>query len=195
MTEDASRSVARRLERNHTALILIDLQQKLVPHIFETDRVIANARLLIHLAKILGLPILLTTQYAQGLGPTVPEVASLVPDITPLDKATFGCFDNETFCRELRRLRSGIHTVVLAGIESHICVTQTALGALANGYLVHVASDAVSSRAEHNWRIGLGRMEGAGALVSSTEMVIYELLARSDTPEFKQMLPFLKDGG
>lgn len=192
MASGEPKSTPQMLERNHTALIIVDLQEKLVPHIFEKERVLRNTQLLIRLAQIFGIPIVMTTQYAKGLGATVPEIASLLPNITPLDKATFGCFDNEGFTQALRRLGSGINTVVLAGIESHICVTQTALGALANGYLVHVASDAISSRTEHNWRVGLNRMERSGALVSSTEMIIYELLARSDTPEFKQMLQYLK---
>jgi nicotinamidase-related amidase len=84
------------------------------------------------------------------------------------------------------------HTLLVAGIETHICVTQTVLGAIAAGYLVHVAADATSSRTAENWQIGLKRMERAGAVISSTEMMVYELLARSDTPEFKALLPLIK---
>ena len=193
MGRDETPSAGQLLEANHTALLLIDLQEKLVPHIYERERVLRNASLLIRLARILDLPILLTTQYAKGLGPTVQEIRALLPDVMPLDKPTFGCFDSDSFLQVLRRLPSGINTLVLAGIETHICVTQTVLGALQNGYFVHIASDATSSRAEHNWRVGLSRMEKAGALISSTEMVIYELLGRSDSAQFKQMLPFLKD--
>lgn len=195
MSRDESPSGGRLLEANHTALLLIDLQEKLVPHIHERERVLRNTSLLIRLARILGLPILLTTQYAEGLGGTVQEIRTLLPDVLPLDKPTFGCFSSDSFLQALRRLPSGIHTLVLAGIETHICVAQTALEALQNGYFVHVASDATSSRAEHNWRVGLNRMEKAGALISSTEMVIYELLGRSDSSQFKQMLPFLKEQG
>jgi nicotinamidase-related amidase len=92
----------------------------------------------------------------------------------------------------LKRLPGQRNTVLLCGMETHICVMQTALGALREGYLVHVASDAVSSRAELNWKIGLDRMRSAGAILSSTEMMIYELLRSSGAPAFKELLPYLK---
>ena len=103
----------------------------------------------------------------------------------------FGCFGSSEFLDRLKGL-GGRDQLVVAGIESHICVAQTVLGALERGYTVHVASDAVGSRSEENRAVGLGRMERAGALVSSTEMAIYELLGRSDGSAFKKMLPLLK---
>ena len=113
------------------------------------------------------------------------------PGRVPIDKVTFGCFGDERFLEHLRGLLPR-RQLLVAGIESHICVTQTVLGALRQGYDVHVAGDATSSRAESNWRVGLARMERAGALLSSTEMAIYELLRRSDSEAFKKILPFLK---
>jgi nicotinamidase-related amidase len=104
----------------------------------------------------------------------------------------FSCFGSEVFCSMLKRLPGHRTTVLLCGMEAHICVTQTALAALREGYLVHVASDAVSSRAEWNWRVGLERMRAAGAVISSTEMMIYELLRSSGAPAFREMLPHLK---
>ena len=104
----------------------------------------------------------------------------------------FGCFGSDEFCSAVRLLPGNRNTLLLCGIESHICVTQTALGALNAGYLVHVTSDAVSSRAEWNWKIGLRRMEAAGAVISSTEMMLYELMRASGTPVFKEMLQYLK---
>src|SRR5438477_6361612 len=92
----------------------------------------------------------------------------------------------------LKRLPCNRNTVLLCGMESHICVMQTALGALRDGYLVHVASDAVGSRTEWNWKIGLERMRDAGAVISSTEMMVYELMRSSGTPEFKELLPYIK---
>lgn len=108
------------------------------------------------------------------------------------DKLQFGCFGDQTFCAALKQIAPTRNTLLLCGMESHICVMQTALGALENGYLVQVAADAVGSRSELNWRIGLERMQAAGALLSSTEMMIYELLGGSGTPEFKEMLKYLK---
>jgi nicotinamidase-related amidase len=104
----------------------------------------------------------------------------------------FSCFGSDVFCSLLKRLPGQRTTILLCGMETHICVMQTALAALREGYLVHVAADAVSSRAESNWRIGLDRMRAAGAVISSAEMMMYELLRSSGAPAFKQLLPYLK---
>ncbi|MGB7556795.1 MAG: hydrolase [Candidatus Korobacteraceae bacterium] len=189
-----STEVARRpLEATHCALVVVDIQQKLLPPIFNKEMLVKNSQLLVRLAKILSIPIMMTTQYSKGLGATVPEVASLLPDVTAIDKLEFGCFGSDVFRAGLRALPGNRNTLLLCGMETHICVMQTALGALNDGYLVHVASDAVSSRAEWNWRVGLDRMRAAGAVISSTEMMMYELLRCSGTAEFKEMLSHLKD--
>jgi nicotinamidase-related amidase len=189
-----STEVARRpLEAEQCALIVVDIQQKLLPPIFHKETLVKNSQLLVRLAKILSIPIMMTTQYSRGLGATVPEVASLLPEITAIDKLEFGCFGSDAFRAGLRALPGSRNTLLLCGMEAHICVMQTALGALNDGYLVHVASDAVSSRAEWNWRIGLDRMREAGAVISCTEMMMYELLRCSGTAQFKEMLSYLKD--
>ncbi len=182
----------RPLEAEQCALIVVDMQEKLLPPIWEKERLVRNARLLIRLAGVLKIPALVTTQYAKGLGNTVPDIASLLPDTQPIDKLMFSCFGSDVFCSLLKRLPGQRTTILLSGMETHICVMQTALGALREGYLVHVASDAVSSRTELNWRIGLDRMRAAGAILSSTEMMIYELLRSSGAPAFRELLPYLK---
>ena len=179
------------LDPEECALIVIDIQEKLLPPIFERERVVKNSQLLIRLAGILNIPTIATTQYSKGLGDTVPDVKSLLPQ-NAIDKQMFSCFGSDAFCSLLKRLPGRRNTVLLCGMESHICVMQTALSALREGYLVHVASDAVSSRTEWNWKIGLERMRAAGAVISSTEMMIYELLRSSGTEEFRKMLPHLK---
>ena len=185
--------MARRpLEAGQCALIVVDMQEKLLPPIWEKERLVRNVQLLIRLAGILKIPALVTTQYAKGLGNTVPEVASLLPDAPSIDKLMFSCFGSDVFCSLLKRLPGQRTTVLLCGMETHICVMQTAMGALREGYLVHVASDAVSSRTELNWRVGLDRMRSAGAILSSTEMMIYELLRSSAAPAFRELLPYLK---
>jgi len=189
---DYAETARRPLEADQCALIVVDIQEKLLPPIWEKERFVRNAQLLIRLAGILKIPTLATTQYSKGLGNTVPEIASLLPDTPTLDKLTFSCFGSDVFCSLLKRLPGPRTTVLLCGMETHICVMQTALGALREGYLVHVASDAVSSRTEMNWRIGLERMRAAGAILSSTEMMIYELLRSSGAPAFKELLPYLK---
>lgn len=185
--------IARRpLEADHCALIVVDIQQKLLPPIFQKEQLVRNSQLLIRLAGILKIPAIMSTQYAKGLGTTVPEIASLLPTTQPIDKLQFSCFGSDVFCSALKRLPGNRNTVLLCGMESHICVMQTALGALREGYLVHVASDAVSSRTEWNWKIGLERMRSAGAIISSAEMMMYELLRSSGSPAFKELLPYLK---
>ena len=185
--------IARRpLEAEQCALIVVDIQEKLLPPIFQKEQLVRNSKLLIRAAGALKIPALVSTQYAKGLGNTVAEIASLLPETEPIDKDRFSCFGSEAFCSLLKRLPGNRNTLLICGMESHICVTQTALGALREGYLVHVASDAVSSRTEWNWKIGLDRMSAAGAVISSTEMMIYELMRSSSSLAFKEMLPYLK---
>jgi nicotinamidase-related amidase len=189
---DYAEMARRPLEAEQCALIVVDMQEKLLPPIWEKERLVQNVKLLIRLAGMLKIPSLVTTQYAKGLGNTVPEISSLLPDNPPIDKLMFSCFGSDVFCSLLKRLPGQRTTALLCGMETHICVMQTALGALREGYLVHVASDAVSSRTELNWRIGLDRMRAAGAILSSTEMMIYELLRSSGAPAFRELLPYLK---
>jgi len=192
LTSDYAEIARRPLEADRCALIVVDIQEKLLPPIFQKDRLLKNSQLLIRLAGILKIPALLTTQYAKGLGNTTPEIASLLSEVQPIDKHMFSCFGSDAFCSTLKRLPGNRTTVLLCGMESHICVMQTALGGLHEGYIVHVASDAVSSRTEWNWKIGLERMRAAGAVISSTEMILYELLRSSGAPAFKELLPYLK---
>lgn len=193
VTENDSTDIARHpLNPAHCALAVIDIQEKLLPPIFEKERLLRNSQLLVRLANVLQLPVLVTTQYTRGLGDTVPEIASLLPEAKVIDKLSFGCFGHDEFCSAVKQLPRQRNTLLVCGMESHICVMQTVLGALNRGYVVHVAADAVSSRTELNWKLGLDRMKSAGAVISSTEMMIYELLGASGTPAFKEMLPHLK---
>jgi len=187
-----SSEIARRVAiPEECALIVVDIQERLLPPIFEKDRLLKNAQLLVRLAGILEIPIIATTQYAKDLGETVEDVKLLLPSAA-IDKQSFSCFGSDAFCSAMKRLPGQRNTALLCGMESHICVAQTALAALREGYLVHVASDAVSSRTEWNWKIGLERMRAAGAVISSTEMMIYELLRGSGTEAFKEMLRYLR---
>ena len=186
-----SEAARRILRPEDCALAVIDIQEKLLPPIHEKERLVRNSQLLVRLADILSLPIIVSTQYVKGLGPTVPEVSSLLPQMKAVDKLEFGCFGNEEYCSQVAQMANR-NTLLLCGMEAHICVMQTALGALNQGLNVHVAADAVSSRTEMNWKLGLNRMQAAGAVLSSTEMMIYELLGKSGSPAFKEMLKHLK---
>jgi nicotinamidase-related amidase len=187
-----SEAALRPLLPDNCALLVIDIQEKLLPPIFQKEQLVRNSQLLIRTAGILKVPAVVTTQYAKGLGETVPEVSSLLPETEAIDKNLFSCFGSEVFCNLVKHLPGNRNTLLLCGMESHICVMQTALAALREGYFVHIASDAVSSRTEWNWKIGLDRMRAAGAVISSTEMMIYELMRSSATPAFKELLPYLK---
>jgi len=192
VASEAIEAARRSLEADECALVVVDIQEKLLPPIFNKETMVKNSQLLIRLAKILSIPVMATTQYTKGLGMVVPEIASLLDGVRTIDKLEFGCFGSEEFRSDVRKLPGTRNTLLLCGMETHICVLQTALGALNDGYLVHVASDAVGSRSDWNWRIGLARMRSAGAVISSTEMMMYELLRCSGTPQFKELLPFIK---
>jgi nicotinamidase-related amidase len=188
----AINEAARRLLRpDDCTLAVIDIQEKLLPPIWERERMVRNSQLLIRMALAMNLPILVSTQYAKGLGQTIPEIASLLPDVNVIDKLEFGCFGNGEYCSVVSKV-SDRNTLLLCGMETHICVMQTGLGALNQGMNVHVAADAVSSRTELNWKLGLGRMQAAGAVISSTEMMLYELMGKSGTATFKEMLKYIK---
>ncbi|HUU13441.1 MAG TPA: hydrolase [Terriglobia bacterium] len=185
-------SISQLLDHRSSALVVLDLQTKLVPAIFEPERVIRNCQMLLKLAEVLKMPVVLTSHYTKGLGSIIPEIRQATPGIEPLEKTSFGCFGEPGFLPHLKDRAPLANSLLVAGVESHICVMQTVLGALASGYLVHVAADATSSRTRENWQIGLDRMQRAGAVISSTEMMVYELLRVSGTPEFKAILPLLK---
>jgi nicotinamidase-related amidase len=189
---DYAEVVRQPLEAERCALMVVDIQEKLLPPIFQKEQLVRNSKLLIRAAGVLKIPAMMSTQYAKGLGKTVAEIAALLPETEAIDKDRFSCFGSDAFCALLKRLPGKRNTLLLCGMESHICVMQTALAALREGYLVHIASDAVSSRTEWNWKIGLERMRSAGAVISSTEMMIYELMRSSSSPAFKEMLPHLK---
>jgi len=188
-TADVARQL---LQAEQCALVVVDIQEKLLPPIFNKDELIKKSQLLIRTANVLEIPVVVTTQYAQGLGAVVPEIASLINRAGAIDKLDFSCFGSNDFRSILKSLPGNRNTLLLCGMEAHICVMQTALGALNDGYLVHVATDAIGSRVRWNWDIGIDRMRAAGAVISTTEMIIYELLRCSGTQEFKQILPYLK---
>lgn len=173
--------------REDSVLIVIDIQDKLMPVIANRGQVIENAVRLLKFAEIIGLPVILTEQ--EKLGDTVPEIKAAIPEIRPITKLTFDCFLSSEFGGQVRQ--TGRHTLILAGVEAHVCVAQTALHALPD-LKVHVVSDTVGSRTLDNWNIALERMRQAGAVISSTEMIIFELLQQAGTDEFRATLPLVK---
>ena len=172
-------------------LHIIDPQQSLMAHIHEADRVIANISRLIECARILKTPILANTQYKKGLGPYVPELDEMMAGIPRPDKTEFNALANMETLALINGLPNSVTTLILAGVETHICIYQTAMGALERGLTPWVVADGVSSRSKANHELGLARLTAAGAIVGPAEMIIYELLGRAGTPEFKAMLPYV----
>jgi nicotinamidase-related amidase len=172
--------------------MIVDPQAKLMAAIFEADRVVRNTCLLIHCAKTLEMPILATTQYIKGLGPYVPELEELVTEVPCIDKFEFNAFANPDVNSMVLSLPKSVDTILLAGAEAHICIFQTAMGAMKGGYQPWIAADAVSSRDPRNAELALGRMQSLGMTVGPTEMAIYELLHKAGSAAFKAMLPHLK---
>ncbi|MFH1137795.1 MAG: isochorismatase family protein [Pseudomonadota bacterium] len=178
------------LDQDSSALVIIDIQEKLLPVIHGREGILENAARLAKFAGIVKLPVAITEQ--EKLGPTRSEITSVLPEAPIFVKSTFDCFGQPEFKARMKKL--GRKNLILCGIEAHICVTQTALAALAaqDGFRVHILSDAVGSRAPHNRETALARLSQAGAVISSTEMFIYEILGRAGTPEFKETLKLVK---
>jgi nicotinamidase-related amidase len=179
------------MSRGDTALLVVDVQEKLAAAIPQSARIVWNVRRLIDGAKILGLPVMGTEQYPKGLGPTVVELAERLGPLP--SKLAFSCGG----CPELFESLAGrgIHKILICGLEAHVCVQQSALDLLADGWRVYVAADAVGSRFAEDCRIALGRMDSAGATLTSTEAALFEWCGAAGTPEFKEISRLAREPG
>ena len=178
------------LDRAETALVLVDVQERLAVVMEERQQVLDNCRRLIEGAKILDLPVAVTEQYPKGLGPTEEELRGVLLSYEPFEKITFSCCGEPGFNSALEAL--GRKKILLAGMETHVCVLQTGLDLLRQGYGVHLVRDAVCSRDEENRITGLDLMRDAGAVITSTETVLFQLLGRAGTDEFKSISKLVK---
>lgn len=183
-----------RMHRERSQLLIVDMQEKLLPVINRADSVLANCQRVIRMARRLDVPMTISEQNPKGIGHTVEAVRETAGSGVPvLTKAHFSCMRDEAFCEHIGKLReAGRNQVVLVGIEAHVCVTQTALDLLAGGYETFVVADAVSSRTAENRELALQRMRQAGAIVVDNEAVMFEWLEKAGTPEFRDLLPMLK---
>jgi len=181
-----------RLEPAQCALLVVDIQENLMRVIDNAEEVTRNTVLLQKSANVLNIPQVATTQYVARIGPLLPAVTAELGGLTPLDKLEFDCFGNAGIAAAVKGLPAAVNTLIVCGVETHICIYQTVLGALMAGFRVWVPADAVSSRKPGNKEIGLARLREMGAVVASTEMIIYEWLRKAGSPEFKALLPVLK---
>ena len=171
------------LEREDALLAVIDVQEKLFAAMDQQEKMVRNIGSLVRTAQRLHLPIVVTEQYPQGLGPTIPPLKELLGEVAPLSKLTFSCCRTEHFQSRLKEV--GKRQVILTGMEAHICVLQTALDLLQAGFSVHIPLDAVCSRRKENWKVAMVQLKMAGAVITCAETVAFELLREAGTEDFK----------
>lgn len=180
------------LVKDNAALVVVDIQDILMPKSVEVvEQYLGRAVKLIHVARMLAMPVLVTEQYPERLGGTNERVVEALGDIPRLPKMEFGCLANDAFKAALEA--TGRKQLVLIGMEAHVCVMQTALDAIDMGYEVYIVRDAVVSGRKYEYKAGIARIKQAGGVPVTTDMAIFELLRKAGTPEFKEALPLLKD--
>ncbi|MDO4485409.1 MAG: hydrolase [Bacillota bacterium] len=178
------------ISRDNTAFVVIDFQEKLMPAMSGKEQLEDKTVRLIKGMNVLGVPSIVTQQYTKGIGPTIPPVAEALGDFEPIDKTTFSCMKNEEFLERFRAL--GRKNVVVCGIEAHICVQQTVLQLMEEGYNVYVPTDCISSRSAEDKMWSISRMGEAGAVITSYEAILYEILGGSREDGFKQISAIVK---
>lgn len=181
------------LDPKQTVLVLVDMQEPFLQVMHDRERLVANVRLLVQTAVTLGVPVIPTTQYAERMGDVVPEITALFRDFSAArstDKLCFSCAGADGFLQGITSFDR--RQILVCGVETHICVSQTALDLVHHGYQVHVAADAVSSRTLEKHKLGMERMRDSGVLPCAAEAAVYELLREAGTPAFKSLLPFIK---
>ena len=179
-----------KLVAGNSVVVMIDIQGKLWNVMHEKATLLENAQKLAKAMKVLGVPVILTEQNPQGLGPTLPELTQYLPGVKALPKFCFSCCKDSGFEQELRGLNR--QQVLICGIESHICVYQTAVDLLSQGFEVQIVADAVSSRFQFSKEVALNRLQSEGAKLTVAEMAIFELLGAADSPQFKEILKVIK---
>jgi nicotinamidase-related amidase len=171
------------LEKHDAVLVIVDIQEKLAAVMSEREKVVNNCLHLLELCRLLDIPVMLNEQYPKGLGQTVPEIRNALVTYEPLEKIAFDCCKGDSF--PARLAVTGRKKVLLAGMETHVCVLQTCIGLLNEGYAVHSVSDAICSRRKEDFETAREFMRDAGAVVTCTETVLFQLLERAGTEEFK----------
>lgn len=175
---------------DNTAALVIDIQEKLFPHIADSKDLERNCKILISGLSVLEIPIIITEQYPKGLGPTIPEISKLLPKVEPIDKISFSSSGSEYFLHTLHEL--GKRNIIICGIEAHVCVLQTTIDIIERGYQPVVIEDCVSSRKLSDKETALKRMAQEGALISSYESILFELCQVAGTEQFKAISNLVK---
>lgn len=180
------------LSKENTLLLVIDIQEKFRNVILEFDRVINNTKKLIRVCNILNIPIIVTEQYPKGLGKTVKEIQDNLDKFDFIEKTAFDCFNDNSFMELMNKKFKNIKNIIVCGIEAHVCVFQTALSALNNSRIVHLAADATSSRKKSDYEIALQRLQQEGIKLTSTEIILFQLIKDSKDKNFKKISEIVK---
>lgn len=178
------------IDRADSMLLVVDVQERLAPAVAGRERAVANIAILMRAAARLAVPVVVTEHYPDGLGRTVAELAALTPDEAKLEKIHFS-IANEPRCME-RLAAARCRQVVIAGMEAHVCVLQSAIGLSGRGYRPVVVRDATASRTQENHEAAMARMEAQGIVIATTEMVLFEWLGRGGTEDFRTLLPLIR---
>lgn len=179
-----------RILKENTIGLVVDIQERLVPVMEESEQLIENCSKLIQGLQILGLPILVTQQYTKGLGETIPEIKSVINDFTYIEKKDFSCFEEPAVAEKLAT--KGVTNVIICGIESHVCVLQTAIDLKEAGYVPVVVMDCVSSRSFDNMDLASERFRYEGILMTSLESILFELTRSASASSFKEISKLVK---
>ena len=182
------------IDRDKSQLLIVDVQEKLLPAMSNPERVVNVCMRLVKAAHRLGVPITCSEQYPKGLGPTAEPLRTALEDAgAVIEKDTFSCLRSDSLRERLHELRrQGRPQIVIGGIEAHVCVTQTAIDLEAQGFEAFVVADAIGSRSKVNRKLAMNRLLRAGADVVDSEMVLFEWLERAGTPEFKELQALIK---
>lgn len=179
-----------RIKKENSIALIIDIQERLLPVVDQNQELTANVTRLVEGLKVLDIPIIVSEQYRKGLGNTVTEISNLISPFEPLEKLAFSCCDDNNIMNVIKA--SGKKNVIICGIESHICVLQTVIDLLANGFVPVVVADCVSSRKPSDKKTGLYRMRSEGAVITSYESILFELCQFAGTDQFKAISKIIK---
>ena len=178
------------LDLKSTVLVIIDVQGKLAQIMHDRDTLFKNLHILVSGVKLLNIPIIWMEQVPDKLGSTIPEIKDVLIDQKPIIKDVFSCMKNEEFNNQIKRINP--NDIILAGIESHVCVYQTAMDILEKKYNVHIVADAISSRISENKELGIERMLLEGAMKTSVEMLLFEIQGEAKGDRFRQISKLVK---
>lgn len=180
-----------RINRENTIALVIDFQDKLVPTVAESEKLISSSICLLEGLKILKIPILVTQQNTKGLGPTIPEINKTIGNFSYIEKMTFSCYREPAFIRVLNRI--GKRNVILMGLEAHVCILQTTLDLLYNNFNPVIVEDCMSSSSLKDKEVAIWRMRDVGSVITTCESILFELCREAGTDEFKKLLKLVKE--